>query len=139
VIAPFSDAVVRLQTIPASAFAQLSRRRRMYRHEPFPDGRTSRELGRALSAMTSRGKRRSGRARKGTPLCAVRSARRAWVGSHPDTTSSPVPSLQSPLRSQVRGKALFAVVHTLSVIIWNFLATDQATYGDLGPDLVPAA
>ena len=32
------------------------------------------------------------------------------------------------------GKALFAVAHTLVVIIWNVLATDEATYVDLGPD-----
>jgi hypothetical protein len=32
------------------------------------------------------------------------------------------------------GKALFAVAHTLVVIIWNVLAIDAATYHDLGPD-----
>jgi transposase len=50
VIAPFSDAVVRLQTIPGvglrTAEVVVAE---CYRHEPFPDGRTSRELGRALS------------------------------------------------------------------------------------------
>lgn len=32
------------------------------------------------------------------------------------------------------GKAIFAVAHTMIVIVWHVLSADQATYGELGAD-----
>jgi len=120
---PFSDAVVRLQTIPASAFAQLRSSSPNVIDMSVPDGRTSRELGRALSGNDeSAGKRRSGRARKGTPL--AQCALRGGLGrcAHRDTYINAQSVASGGASEPSRGKALFAVAHTLVVIIWNVLA-----------------
>lgn len=83
----------------------------------------------------SAGKRRSGKARKGNAALRAALVEAAWAS---------VRAKNSYLGAQYRrflrrfgrkneAKALFAVAHTLIVIIWHVLA-DHADYHDLGPD-----
>ncbi len=139
VIAPFSDALVRLQTIPgvgrrtaevvvAECGVDMSR---------FPTaGHLASWTGLCPGNDESAGKRRSGRARKGD--AALRSAlcEAAWAGVRTRETyiNAQFRRFRRRFGAKSEGKALFAVAHTLVVIIWNILATDDATYVDLGPD-----
>lgn len=83
----------------------------------------------------SAGKRRSGKARKGDAALRVALCEAAWSAAH---------SRDSYLAAQFRrfsrrmgkkneGKAIFAVAHTLLVIIWHVLA-NGVDYTDLGAD-----
>lgn len=91
----------------------------------------------------SAGKRRSGRARKGNAALRTALCEAAWCASRTNGTY-----LQAQFRRFCRrfgkkqeAKAIFAVAHSMLVIIWNVLAaeTDAETgevvsYHDLGPD-----
>lgn len=91
----------------------------------------------------SAGKRRSGRARKGNVALRTALCEAAWCASRTNGTY-----LQAQYRRFCRrfgtkqeAKAIFAVAHSLLVIIWNVLSaeTDQETgelvsYQDLGAD-----
>lgn len=81
------------------------------------------------------GKRKSGRARKGNAVLRAAMCEAAWAASH---------SADSYLAAQYRrfkrrfgtkseGKAIFAVAHTMIVIVWHLL-TNDSTYQELGAD-----
>jgi transposase len=83
----------------------------------------------------SAGKRRSGRARKGNTALRTILVEAAWAAAHTE---------DSYLRAQYRRfrrrfgtrsetKALFAVAHSMIIIIWHVLSTSRA-YQDLGSD-----
>ncbi len=139
VIAPFSDALVRLQTIPgvgqrtaevvvAECGIDMSR---------FPTAaHLASWAGLCPGNDESAGKRRSGRARKGNAALRAALCEAAWVGVRTQDTyiNAQFRRFRRRFGAKSEGKALFAVAHTLVVIIWNVLATDGATYVDLGPD-----
>ena len=83
----------------------------------------------------SAGKRRSGRARKGN--AALRSAlcEAAWSAAHTKDGYLPAQYRRFLRRfgKKNEGKAIFALAHTLLVVIWHVLA-DGCDYEDLGGD-----
>ena len=139
VIAPFSDALARLQTIPgvgrrtaevvvAECGVDMSR---------FPTAaHLTSWAGLCPGNDESAGKRRSGRARKGNAALRSTLCEAAWAGVRTRDTyiNAQFRRFRRRFGAKSEGKALFAVAHTLVVIIWNVLSTDGATYVDLGPD-----
>jgi transposase len=83
----------------------------------------------------SAGKHKSGRARKGNTALRAALCEAAW------STSRSSNYLGAQYRRFLRrfgkkgeGKAIFAVAHTLIVIVWHVLASDTDTYDELGVD-----
>lgn len=137
-MAPFAEAATHLATIPgigkrvaevvvAEIGVDMSR---------FP---TSAHLaswaGLCPGNHESAGKRRSGRARKGN--AALRSAlcEAAWAAAHTKEGYLPAQYRRFLRRfgRKQEGKAIFALAHTLVVIIWNVLS-EGCDYQDLGGD-----
>lgn len=80
-------------------------------------------------------KKRSGRARKGDEALRTALCEAAWAASHGQDTYLAAQYRRFIRRfgTKAEGKAIFAVAHTLLVIIWHVLA-DEATYRELGSD-----
>jgi transposase len=139
VIAPFVDQVRRLMTIPgvgkrtaevviAEIGVDMSR---------FPTaGHLASWAGLCPGNHESAGKHKSGRARKGN--AALRSAlcEAAWAGVRKNDSyiGAQFRRFQRRFGRRAEGKAIFAVAHTLVVIVWHVLADDDAEYQDLGAD-----
>jgi transposase len=83
----------------------------------------------------SAGKRRSGRARKGNPALRTAMCEAAWAASHTKDTYLAAQYRRFSRRFGTRGqaKAIFAVAHTMIVIVWHLLA-NQCRYDELGAD-----
>jgi len=83
----------------------------------------------------SAGKRKSGRARKGN--AALRSAlvEAAWAAAHTNDSylAAQYRRFKRRFGKKSEGKALFAVAHSMIIIIWHVLA-EARSYDDLGPD-----
>jgi transposase len=139
VIVPFVDQVRRLMTIPgvgkrtaevviAEIGVDMSR---------FPTaGHLASWAGLCPGNHESAGKHKSGRARKGN--AALRSAlcEAAWAGVRKNDSyiGAQFRRFQRRFGRRAEGKAIFAVAHTLVVIVWHILAEDDAEYEDLGAD-----
>jgi transposase len=139
VIGPFVDQVRRLMTIPgvgkrtaevviAEIGVDMSR---------FPTaGHLASWAGLCPGNHESAGKHKSGRARKGN--AALRSAlcEAAWAGVRKNDSyiGAQFRRFQRRFGRRAEGKAIFAVAHTLLVIVWHVLAEDNAEYEDLGAD-----
>lgn len=139
VIAPFVDQVRRLMTIPgigkrtaevviAEIGVDMSR---------FPtSGHLASWAGLCPGNHESAGKHKSGRARKGN--AALRSAlcEAAWAGVRKNDSyiGAQFRRFQRRFGRRAEGKAIFAVAHTLIVIIWHVLAEADVEYEDLGAD-----
>jgi transposase len=84
----------------------------------------------------SAGKRRSGRARKGNACLRAAPCEAAWAASHTRDSylAAQYRRFKRRFGTRSEGKAIFAVAHTMIVIVWHILSTDGATYHDLGPD-----
>ncbi|MDQ3974365.1 MAG: IS110 family transposase [Actinomycetota bacterium] len=137
-MAPFCEAATRLVTIPgigkrvaevvvAEAGIDMSR---------FPTAaHLASWAGLCPGNHESAGKRRSGKARKGN--AALRSAlcEAAWAAAHTKDGYLPAQYRRFLRRfgKNNEGKALFALAHTLLVIIWHVLA-NGCDYQDLGGD-----
>jgi len=83
----------------------------------------------------SAGKTRSGRARKGDEALRTALCEAAWAASHGKDTylAAQYRRFLRRFGKKAEGKAIFAVAHTLIVIIWHVL-NDGTTYRELGPD-----
>ena len=83
----------------------------------------------------SAGKRRSGKARKGNPALRAAMCEAAWAASHGKDTYLAAQFKRFKRRFGTKGetKAIFAVAHTMIVIVWHILA-EGTTYEELGPD-----
>lgn len=83
----------------------------------------------------SAGKRRSGKARKGNPALRTALCEAAWAASHGKDGYLVARYRRFQRRFGTKGeiKAIFAVAHTILVIIWHLLA-DGTTYDELGAD-----
>jgi transposase len=83
----------------------------------------------------SAGKRRSGRARKGDSALRTALCEAAWAASHGKDNYLAAQFRHFRRRFGTKGetKAIFAVAHTMVVIIWHVLGND-CDYQDLGSD-----
>lgn len=83
----------------------------------------------------SAGKRRSGKARKGNEALRTAMCEAAWAASHTKDTYLSVQYRRFKRRmgTKSEGKAIFAVAHTMIVIVWHLLH-DDSSYEELGTD-----
>jgi transposase len=83
----------------------------------------------------SAGKKKSGRPRKGDEALRTALCEAAWAASHGKNTylSAQYRRFMRRFGTKGEGKAVFAVAHTLVVIIWHVLK-EGATYEELGAD-----
>ena len=83
----------------------------------------------------SAGKRRSGRARKGDAALRVALCEAAWPAARTRDTylAAQFRRFSRRMGKKNEGKAIFAVAHTMIVIIWHVLANNVA-YDELGGD-----
>jgi transposase len=137
-MAPFAEAATRLLSIPgvgkrvaevivAEIGVDMSR---------FPtDKHLASWVGLCPGHHESAGKRRSGRARKGNPALRAAMCEAAWAASHGKDGYIPAQYRRFKRRFGTKGetKAIFAVAHTMIVIVWHLLAAD-CTYDELGTD-----
>lgn len=84
----------------------------------------------------SAGKRRSGRARKGNGALRAAMCEAAWAASHTRNSylAAQYRRFKRRFGTKSEGKAIFAVAHTMIVIVWHILANDTITYEELGSD-----
>ncbi len=137
-MAPFAEAATGLVSIPgvgkrvaevivAEIGTDMSR---------FPSaGQLASWVGLCPGHHESAGKRRSGKARKGNPALRTAMCEAAWAASHTKDTYLAAQFRRFGRRFGTRGqaKAIFAVAHTMIVIVWHLLA-NQCTYDELGAD-----
>lgn len=83
----------------------------------------------------SAGKRRSGRARKGDAALRVALSEAAWAAVRSKDTylSAPFRRFCRRFGKKGEGKAIFAVAHTMLVIVWHLLANEN-DYVEFGAD-----
>jgi transposase len=138
VIAPFGEQLDRLCTIPgvAKRTAEVVIAEIGVDMGRFP---TSAHLaswaGLCPGNNESAGKRRSGRARKGDQALRVALCEAAWAAARTKDTylSAQFRRFMRRFGKRGEGKAIFAVAHTMLVIIWHLLAKGR-DYEDLGSD-----
>jgi transposase len=137
-MAPFDEAATRLLSIPgvgkrvaevivAEIGTDMSR---------FPtDKHLASWVGLCPGHHESAGKRSSGRARKGNPALRSAMCEAAWAAAHGKDTYLAAQFRRFKRRFGTKGetKAIFAVAHTMIVIVWHLLAA-EATYDELGGD-----
>jgi transposase len=135
---PFGEAATRLLTIPgvgkrvaevivAEIGVDMSR---------FPtDKHLASWVGLCPGHHESAGKQRSGKARKGNPALRTAMCEAAWAASHGNNTYLAAQYRRLKRRFGTKGetKAIFALAHTMIVIVWHLLASDT-TYEELGAD-----
>jgi transposase len=136
---PFSEAATRLLTIPgvgktvaeivvAEVGADMSR---------FPTAaHLASWAGLCPGNHESAGKRRSGKTTRGNKHLRRALSEAAWAASHTNDTYLAARYRRFLRTFGKRGgnKAIVALAHTLIVIIWHILASDDAVYADLGAD-----
>jgi transposase len=137
-MAPFAEAATRLLSIPgvgkrvaevivAEIGVDMSR---------FPtDKHLASWVGLCPGHHESAGKRRSGKARKGNPPLRSAMCEAAWAAAHGKDNYLAAQFRRFKRRFGTKGetKAIFAVAHTMIVIVWHLLA-DDVTYDELGAD-----
>lgn len=137
-MAPFDEAATRLLSIPgvgkriaevivAEIGTDMSR---------FPtDKHLASWVGLCPGHHESAGKRRSGKARKGNPALRAAMCEAAWAASHGKANYLAAQFRRFNRRFGTKGetKAIFAVAHTMIVIVWHVLASDSP-YDELGAD-----
>jgi transposase len=139
VIAPFSDHLARLQTIPGigKRVAEVVVAECGVDMRQFPTAaHPASWAGLCPGHHESAGKSTSGRARKGNAALRVALCEAAWSGVRQGDTyiGAQFRRFRRRFGTRSEGKAIFAVAHTLVIIIWHVLASSDATYQDLGPD-----
>lgn len=137
-MAPFDEAATRLLSIPgvgkrvaevivAEIGVDMSR---------FPTAKhLASWVGLCPGHHESAGKRRSGRARKGNPALRSAMCEAAWAAAHGKDNYLAAQFRRFKRRFGTKGetKAIFAVAHTMIVIVWHLLA-NACTYDELGAD-----
>ena len=137
-LVPFAEHARRLQTIPgigkrtaevviAEIGVDMSR---------FPTaGHLASWAGLCPGNHESAGKRRSGKARKGNAALRTALCEAAWCAARTNNTYLAAQFRRFCRRFGKRGegKAIFAVAHTMLVMIWHVL-NDETDYIELGPD-----
>jgi transposase len=137
-MAPFDEAATRLLSIPgvgkrtaevivAEIGVDMSR---------FPTARhLASWVGLCPENNESGGKRRSGKARKGNEALRTAMCEAAWAAAHTRDTylAAQYRRFRRRMGTKSEGKAIFAVAHTMIVIVWHLL-NDNAGYAELGTD-----
>ncbi len=139
VMGPFADPLARLETIPGigKRVAEVIVAECGVDMTRFPTAaHLASWAGLCPGHHESAGKQASGRARKGNAALRVALCEAAWSAVRTRDTYLSVQFRRFRRRFGTRseGKAIFAVAHTLVVIVWHVLASPDATYEDLGPD-----
>ncbi|MGH9268940.1 MAG: IS110 family transposase [Acidimicrobiales bacterium] len=137
-MAPFAEAATRLLSIPGvgKRVAEVIVAEIGVDMGRFPtDKHLASWVGLCPGHHESAGKRRSGRARKGNPALRAAMCEAAWAASHGKDTYLSAQFRRFKRRFGTKGetKAIFAVAHTMIVIVWHVLASDS-TYDELGAD-----
>ena len=139
VIAPFAEQARRLMTIPGvgKRTAEVVIAEIGVDMTRFPSAaHLASWAGLCPGNHESAGKRRSGRARKGNAALRVALCEAAWAGVRKNDSylGAQFRRFQRRFGRKSEGKAIFACAHSLIVMIWHVLATDDAVYEDLGAD-----
>lgn len=137
-MAPFAEAATRLLTIPgvAKRTAEVVIAEIGVDMSRFP---TANHLaswaGLCPGNRESAGKQKSGRARKGDAALRAALVEAAWAASHTNDTylAAQYRRFKRRFGKKSESKALFAVAHTMLVIIWHLLA-NNCDYQELGAD-----
>lgn len=137
-MAPFDEAATRLLSIPGvgKRVAEIIVAEIGVDMTRFPTaGHLASWAGLCPGNHESAGKRRSGKARKGNPALRSALCEAAWAAAHTKDGYLPAQYRRFCRRfgTKNQGKAIFAVAHTLIVIIWHILSNGE-TYDDLGGD-----
>ena len=137
-MAPFDEAATRLLSIPGvgKRVAEVIVAEIGIDMTRFPtDKHLASWAGLCPGHHESAGKRRSGKARKGNPALRTAMCEAAWAASHGKDTYLVAQIRRFKRRFGTRSdtKAIFAVAHTMIVIVWHVLH-DNATYEELGAD-----
>lgn len=135
---PFGEAATRLLTIPGvgKRVAEVIVAEIGTDMTRFPtDKHLASWVGLCPGHHESAGKRRSGKARKGNPALRSAMCEAAWAAAHGKDNYLAAQFRRFKRRFGTRGetKAIFAVAHTMIVIVWHLLAS-EATYDELGAD-----
>ncbi|HSS10390.1 MAG TPA: transposase, partial [Acidimicrobiales bacterium] len=138
-MAPFAEAATRLLTIPGvgKRTAEVVISEIGVDMTRFP---TANHLaswaGLCPGNDESAGKRRSGRPTKGNEALRSILCEAAWAASHTKDTylAAQYRRFLRRMGKRNESKAIFAVAHTMLTVIWHILASDTATYHDLGHD-----
>ena len=138
VIAPFVEAVRLLKTIPGvgDRTAQVIIAEIGTDMTRFPSaGHLASWAGLCPGNHESAGKSKSGRARKGNAALRTALCEAAWVASRTKGTylSAQYRRFRRRFGSRSETKAIFAVAHTMIVIVWHVLA-ENVEYNELGED-----
>ncbi|MGH2929201.1 MAG: transposase, partial [Solirubrobacteraceae bacterium] len=137
-MAPFAEIAERLATVPGigrrTAEVVVSEMGVDMSRFPSP-GHLASWTGLCPGNHESAGKRSSGRARKGNPALRSALCEAAWAASHGRDTylAAQYRRFKRRFGTRSEGKAIFAVAHTMIVVIWHVL-NDGATYQELGAD-----
>src|SRR5579875_3194463 len=137
-MAPFAEPAARLQSIPGAGerTAEVVVAEIGVDMSRFPTaGHLASWVGLCPGNHESAGKRYSGRARKGDESLRTALCEAAWAASHSRDTylAAQYRRFMRRFGKKGEGKAVFAVAHTLVVIIWHVLA-EGSTYDELGAD-----
>ena len=135
---PFAEAATRLLSIPGvgKRVAEVIVAEIGVDMTRFPtDKHLASWVGLCPGHHESAGKRRSGRARKGNPALRSAMCEAAWAAAHGKDNYLAAQFRRFKRRFGTKGetKAIFAVAHTMIVIVWHVLAND-CTYDELGAD-----
>jgi transposase len=137
-MAPFAEAATRLLSIPGvgKRVAEVIVAEIGVDMARFPTAKhLASWVGLCPGHHESAGKRRSGKARKGNPALRSAMCEAAWAAAHGNDTYLAAQFRRFKRRFGTKGetKAIFAVAHTMIVIVWHLLAR-ETTYDDLGAD-----
>jgi transposase len=138
VMGPFAEAATRLLSIPGvgKRVAEVIVAEIGTDMERFPTAKhLASWVGLCPGHHESAGKRRSGKARKGNPALRAAMCEAAWAASHGKDTYLAAQFRRFNRRFGTKGetKAIFAVAHTMIVIVWHILDSG-CTYDELGAD-----
>jgi transposase len=137
-MAPFAEAATRLLTVPgvAKRTAEVVVAEIGVDMARFPTAdHLASWAGLCPGNHESAGKRKSGRARKGNAALRCALVEAAWAAAHTKDSylAAQYRRFKRRFGKKSQSKALFAVAHTMIIIIWHVLA-DNADYEELGAD-----
>jgi transposase len=138
-MAPFAEAATRLLSIPgvAKRSAEVIVAEIGVDMSRFPTpAHLASWAGLCPGNHESAHKRSSGRARKGNGVLRAAMCEAAWAASHTRDSylAAQYRRFKRRFGTKSEGKAIFAVAHTMIVIVWHVLAAEGATYRELGAD-----
>ncbi len=138
-MAPFAEAATRLLSIPgvAKRSAEVIVAEIGVDMGRFPTpAHLASWAGLCPGNHESAGKRSSGRARKGNAVLRAAMCEAAWAASHTRDSylAAQYRRFKRRFGTKSETKAIFAVAHSMIVIVWHVLADAQTTYDELGSD-----